>query len=334
MSHFTVLVIGDTPEEQLMPYQENNMGDCPGEFLEFNETETENKEEYENDFTEKVIMPDGRKLNKWDNEFRVQGAMGIGSGTHEVPENLEIQKIPFTELYATFEEYMEKWCSYDERDEKMGLYGYWENPNAKWDWFQLGGRWTGFFELKPGSTWSSNKSLGEPGLMTAPAKCGQADQARKGEIDWESMMKKAGEEADKTYTKFIEVTKDIELPKRWEEIRESMFPGDIQAAREYYNAHPFVQAVRKADLDPFMDETLDYYCVNNGGRETFVANQMANSISTFAVLKDGKWYEKGSMGWWGLVSDEKEQNKWNEEYLKLIQNLPDDTLVSVYDCHI
>ena len=37
MSHFTVMVIGDNPEEQLAPYQENNMGDCPQEYLEFND---------------------------------------------------------------------------------------------------------------------------------------------------------------------------------------------------------------------------------------------------------------------------------------------------------
>ena len=38
MSHFAVAVISDgtkTTEELLAPYQKNNMGDCPKEFLEF-----------------------------------------------------------------------------------------------------------------------------------------------------------------------------------------------------------------------------------------------------------------------------------------------------------
>lgn len=33
--HFSVLVAGDNWEEQLAPFQENNMGDCPDEYLEF-----------------------------------------------------------------------------------------------------------------------------------------------------------------------------------------------------------------------------------------------------------------------------------------------------------
>lgn len=42
MSHFTVAVITEKGTEKevdklLAPYQENNMGDCPQEYLEFNE---------------------------------------------------------------------------------------------------------------------------------------------------------------------------------------------------------------------------------------------------------------------------------------------------------
>lgn len=33
--HFSIIVAGDNYEEQLAPFQENNMGDCPNEYLEF-----------------------------------------------------------------------------------------------------------------------------------------------------------------------------------------------------------------------------------------------------------------------------------------------------------
>ena len=63
MSHFTVMVIGENPEKQLAPYQENNMGNCPEEYLSFvDETEylkegwdkltEEEKDEYGNSFRE------------------------------------------------------------------------------------------------------------------------------------------------------------------------------------------------------------------------------------------------------------------------------------------
>ena len=58
------------------------------------------------------------------------------------------------------------------------------------------------------------------------------------------------------------------------------------------------------------------------------------AIATFAIIKDGKWYEKGEMGWWGCVGNEKEQDHWNEEFAKLFDAIPDDEIVTVVDCHI
>lgn len=51
-------------------------------------------------------------------------------------------------------------------------------------------------------------------------------------------------------------------------------------------------------------------------------------------MKDGKWYEKGRMGWWGMVSGEKEQDVWNKQFTALIDGLSDDTILTVVDCHI
>lgn len=35
-----------------------------------------------------------------------------------------------------------------EFDKEMNDYGYWENPNAKWDWYVIGGRWSNNVLLK------------------------------------------------------------------------------------------------------------------------------------------------------------------------------------------
>ena len=40
------------------------------------------------------------------------------------------------------------------------------------------------------------------------------------------------------------------------------------------------------------------------------------------------------MGWWAVVTNEKEQKDWDEEVKKLLEGLPDDTLISAYDLHI
>lgn len=45
--------------------------------------------------------------------------------------------------YKYMEFYEDSDC---EIDEATGKRGYWQNPNAKWDWYQIGGRWAGYFE--------------------------------------------------------------------------------------------------------------------------------------------------------------------------------------------
>lgn len=59
-----------------------------------------------------------------------------------------------------------------------------------------------------------------------------------------------------------------------------------------------------------------------------------DTLVTFAVIKDGQWYERGEMGWWGVVSDEKDESEWDNQFHELLKSVPDDTLLSVYDCHI
>jgi hypothetical protein len=58
------------------------------------------------------------------------------------------------------------------------------------------------------------------------------------------------------------------------------------------------------------------------------------SVSTFAVIKDGKWYQKGQMGWWAMVADEKDKDVWEQEFAKLIDEAPDDEWFALVDCHI
>jgi len=101
MSHFTVLVIGPDPEAQLAPYQENINGDCPKEYLAFNDTEEEMLKQYQTETSKRVVMPDGRLLCTFDDCFKVPdtrpGSFSF-STTFEIPPELEQREVPFTEL--------------------------------------------------------------------------------------------------------------------------------------------------------------------------------------------------------------------------------------------
>ena len=48
----------------------------------------------------------------------------------------------------------------------------------------------------------------------------------------------------------------------------------------------------------------------------------------------GKWYQRGEMGWWAIVTDAKEHYDWDAEFERLMETLPDDTLLTLVDCHI
>lgn len=67
-------------------------------------------------------------------------------------------------------------------------------------------------------------------------------------------------------------------------------------------------------------------------RKKDIAN--LDTLITFAVLKNGDWFEQGEMGWFGFVNKEKEEEQWVLEVKKLLSDLPEDTLISIYDCHI
>ena len=68
-------------------------------------------------------------------------------------------------------------------EDQLKPYDQWihNNPIGKWDWYQGGGRYIGYFELKKGA----NGKLGYPALDRKPTY--DADQAIKKDIDWEGM---------------------------------------------------------------------------------------------------------------------------------------------------
>jgi hypothetical protein len=148
MSHFVVAVITDSldkVEKLLAPYQENNMGTCPQEYLEFNDVEDEFRLVYDTQSSEMVKMEDGSLLAPYDDAFRT-----VPYGECEVPSHLERVNISHQERFPSFELYMEEYEGYKNKDEITGKYGYWKNPNAKWDWWTVGGRWSNTLILKSG----------------------------------------------------------------------------------------------------------------------------------------------------------------------------------------
>lgn len=215
-------------------------------------------------------------------------------------------------------------------DPKLGKRGHWTNPNAKWDWYSLGGRWAGFFTVKKDAEIAIQghhrakdfaQFTKEIVKDLPPIK---VDQCLKGDIDIERMRLEERADALDSFAKFKNAVGDSELPPVWDEFRERF--ANIDDARNAYGQIEAVQKLRKAGFWEW-----DEYLV---GEEKYIENRVKNFITTFAVVKDGKWYERGKMGWFACVSDEKDKAEWLSEFSGMFDSLPDDTLLSVYDCHI
>lgn len=297
MSHFTVMVIGNNPEEQLLPFHEFECTGLNNEYIqEIDETKTKIKEyekyKEENQTFEEYLLDEGYNFAK------------------DYPE-LDIEE---NHKYSYF---------YKTADGEIKVVRR-TNPNAKWDWYLLGGRWSGYFKLKK----YKNGIVGEPGLMTPPAKVGYADQAYKKDIDWGGMMQEATEKAEIKYNKAHSIINGREF-YLWDHVRDNMNLS-IDEAGEFYNNQEVVKDFKKSDEFYFREKADDFII----SKEKYLDNAGKEVICPFALILDGKWYERGEMGWWGCVFNGKEQDKWNDEFFKLFNEISEDTLISMFDCHI
>jgi hypothetical protein len=203
------------------------------------------------------------------------------------------------------------------------------NPNAKWDWYSVGGRWSGYFPVKLNGNGQSK--LGKPGAFGNVPEPGTADQLRVQDVDFDRAYSEAEAQANNAFDDWEELFLEHEEAKGWNHFRDSIEDDyTIDQAREDYNG----QALIKAHKEKF---GFTWGCpVDSMGfnREEHVERCKRRTLVPFAVVKDSKWYEKGEMGWWGMTNGEKDEETWNKQFQDLVSNLHPDTLLTLVDCHI
>jgi len=293
MSHFAVLVIGEDVEEQLQEFDENivvpqyvkytkeelikkekqDIEDYKnGLYAEFLKDPEKYKEGIKNDKHIKYLEEDFPKKLNWTDEEIYQDAIKFYE-----PEDMT----PDGGVYSTY------------------------NPDSKWDWWTIGGRYRDRLVLKDGAKGEKGYTM-DPfvgSLYRKPIE-GRCDVARKGDVDWDKMHL-TEEKFDKA-CRFWEMKVDGAEPETEEEENELKW--------DWYKP--------------------EFYTERYGNKETYA--QCIASFTMWAVVKDSKWYEKGSMGFWAC-SDETDEEAvdWEKNfYDRFIKDLPDETLLTVVDCHI
>lgn len=289
------MVIGDNHEAQLAPYHEFECTGYDDEYVQDVDITQEVLDEIKR-FAKECKKEPLREALEW---------YGLEDRVVENPSQLDILS---THKYGYAIVCDEKLIKAIKRT----------NPNAKWDWWQVGGRWTGFLKLKPGS----KGEVGKPGLMTPRANQGWADSALKGDVDWEGMRNHAGEKAAQDWDSVRSVAS--EDWESWESVRKRF--SDISEARTFYQGQYQVKAAKKLgfwSLDDFLTS-----------RENYIEKARSAAVATFAMLYKYEWIERGEMGWWGIIGNDSGKEVWVDKAWEIIQSVPDDELITIVDCHI
>ena len=338
MSHFFVCFIvpqldhanpvtADTIDDRLSsilaPYDEQTE---EMEYREFEDRTEEAKAGYETDTMRVIRYPDGSIRSIYDREFTKLFYICDDTIYQYGPEEKErnnlqteasralelVKDYPVKAWYPTFEDYCEEYCGYIQNGE--GEWGYTHNPNAKWDWWVIGGRFTGDFLVRADlqdCIVSSDCSEGDSDR--APEGYKFVDGARKKDICWDLMKQLAVDAVEKGYQKCVEAFENKDLTGF----------GPLTSIVDDGIASWGAMLYKKG-------ETLDEYKARKG-----VANVDRYMINAYAFVdRNGDWSGSGDMGWFGISSNDKDERTWNDELQTLINESQDDDFIVSIDCHI
>ena len=188
------------------------------------------------------------------------------------------------------------------------------NPNKKWDWWVVGGRYSGKFD---GADQAPINALHMADLKVA---------AVRGREDWiaDALIKSglSRDELDRACrAHHIEHAEWLALPAS-DRPRGSDYHDWLAAKGGDFEL--LSRAVRSVweMPDPAEGQSLDEW------------SAAASPITCFAFVHDGKWHERGEMGWWACVSNEKGAGDWQPAVDAMLASLRPDQWITCVDCHI
>jgi len=354
MTHFTVTVkinserlarhqgnVNSALAELLAPFCEHENDGNSKQYFQFLDDEDEYLREYETETSSCVRLASGEVVSKYDPKygFRIRSSIGWSSNDrYEYPPGAVELEVPHKERYSSFEAFVGDWHGTKARDPEKNRYGHYANPNAKWDWYCVGGRWTGHFPVVP----DARVRVTQPrDKWDAIPKVGYSDVVTAVNIDWEKVDSDHAREMEKYFAEYEELIAGKEFDG---------FDGprsralDIGLLRIEQGPYPSPKA-HEVVLPWSRYENLR-------GTERFEWNDVATRVSydefrakygaclhplkTYAALDDDGWHAPGAMGWFGCSSDTPNQYLEFAEWLHgafFERYQSTDTLVIV-DCHI
>ena len=262
MTHFTVLVAGEDYESILAPYDEN---------IKVAPYISKTKDEVEAEFLEY--------------KSRCQGRLDAGGVLSA-----------FDQLTLYLDHVTRGWwndCHGNDLDSEMNAISTY-NPKSKWDWYVVGGRWTGMFILNPGTM----GELGRPGVFGNKPQH-DADIVRLGDVDWKSMNAKARER----------------VGADWDKLFAPIDPKTCWLKPEY------VEQQKALHLE--MYGTKEEYLRRRGFWTTYALV----TESEWIAPGDMGW-------WGFSSDYTKDRDAFDKKFVETLKSMSPDTIITCVDCHI
>lgn len=330
--------------------------DTPDTFW-FTETARRNRDDYVNGTGLKIYDP---STVGWSSKY--------SKDTHEVQRAHQFEwkkiadkldelatkkgKLEWLDVITLYERYMRRVDEpvvtfYDpDKDQVYEISTY--NEDSKWDWWAIGGRWSGYFKSKEDVFRSLDSDHATD--IIPPQNLGRwnspkhdveklrrlVDGGRVKHLDLEGMRSDAAAKAHADYDVYesLLVAHGVALP--WSSFYGRVEAGEItrEEARELYNAQPLVKAFKEIEEYKWeMGCTIAQFAVS---REEYIERHRSRAVPGYALLtKAGEWLAPGSMGWFGLSDDtDQSYEAYAFEANKYLDELDPDDILVMLDLHI
>lgn len=189
-----------------------------------------------------------------------------------------------------------------------GLYSTY-NPNSKWDWYSIGGRFDGDLDLTDEGIEEAINYPNNPQWFK--------DMPREEQVEHVKWVNTAPLKYIQWFTPLSEEDK-VELKRWWEINIDGDELKDGEEKDEYFFWNPEWFKRRYKDVDTYL--------------------KVKEMVTFFAVLtSDGEWHEPGQMGYFACALCEPEDElKWDFRFYDTFikPNLDSDLICTVVDCHI
>ncbi|MFV8755468.1 hypothetical protein ACNOYE_33385 [Nannocystaceae bacterium ST9] len=221
------------------------------------------------------------------------------------------------------------WASYRVHEGRI-----WEfsnrNPRGEWDYWRIGGGWTGFFPLRPEVAFDP-RCVGRPtGSPTQPdlatlEQRHRVDIASIEQIDFEGERRRAHDAIRARFAPWKQAFEAHGRPLPWTHYEDRVDEGDatIEEARAAYEAQAAIAAFMKVGRLQLPDCPIAKFGFDE---QAYVEREYSGVLVPYAIVREGQWLSRG----WDMDALGRE---WASEVTAIYAGVPAGTRLTAVECH-